>query len=300
MSAGATIGRVRNATYQFYRWRYESAFLVNLGLAGLFACLTGFGALIKIYLPWTPVPITGQVFFVLASAVVLGKHYGGLSQILYAFVGILGVPWFAGSNTSPEPILAGLPGLYRGIGGFAILTGATFGYVIGFIVAAFLIGWALDARVRYRRPAYLALVLVAPNHDAGIGSLDVLHRDQLVDDPVEVGTVLRADQDDVVGVAHQEVDGPNARDLRKGLAQPLVGFRIVPRADEAHREDVVPELDRIHDRVVPFDDAFLLEPLDAVVDRGGGEPGLLRAVAEADLVVLLEPLQTDPVRALDV
>ncbi len=169
MSAGATIGRVRNATYHFYRWRYESAFLVNLGLAGLFACLTGFGALIKIYLPWTPVPITGQVFFVLASAVVLGKHYGGLSQILYAFVGILGVPWFAGSNTSPEPIFAGLPGLYRGIGGFAILTGATFGYILGFIAAAFLIGWALDARVRYRRPAYLALLLVA-----GIGLVYLL------------------------------------------------------------------------------------------------------------------------------
>src|SRR5205823_3155349 len=96
MSAGATIGRVRNATYQIYRWRYECAFLVNLGFAGL-------------------------------------------------------------------------PGLYRGIGGFAILTGATFGYILGFIAAAFLIGWALDARVRYRRPAYLALLLVA-----GIGLVYLL------------------------------------------------------------------------------------------------------------------------------
>src|SRR5437763_11930738 len=118
MSAGATIGRVRNATYQFYRWRYESAFLVNLGLAGLFACLTGFGALIKIYLPWTPVPITGQVFFVLASAVVLGKHYGGLSQVLYAFVGILGVPWFAGSNTSSDTIFSGVSVILLGVVGF--------------------------------------------------------------------------------------------------------------------------------------------------------------------------------------
>src|SRR5207249_7481261 len=88
--------------------------------------------------------------------------------------------------------------------------------------------------------------------------------------------------------------------LGEGLAQPLVGFRIVPRADEAHREDVVAELDRVHHRVVPLDDAFLLQPLDPVVDRGGGEPGLLRQVAEADLVVLLEPLQNDSVRALDV
>ena len=160
MAAGATITRVRAVTYNFYRWRYESDFLVNLGLAGIFACLTGFGALVKVYLPWTPVPITGQLFFVLASAVVLGKHFGGLSQIIYAFVGILGVPWFAGSNTNPQPIFDGLPGLYRGTGGVAFLTGATFGYILGFIVSAFVIGWAIDGRVRYRRPAFLGLLLL--------------------------------------------------------------------------------------------------------------------------------------------
>jgi biotin transport system substrate-specific component len=161
LAAGATITRVRDVTYNFYRWRYESAFLVNLGLAGLFACFTGFGALVKVYLPWTPVPITGQLFFVLASAVVLGKHYGALSQVMYAFVGILGVPWFAGSNTNPQPVVDGLPGLYRGVGGLAILTGATFGYILGFIVAAFVIGWAVDSRVRYRRPVFLGPLLLA-------------------------------------------------------------------------------------------------------------------------------------------
>jgi biotin transport system substrate-specific component len=161
LAAGATITRVRAVTYNFYRWRYESAFLVNVALAGLFACLTGFGAFVKVYLPWTPVPITGQLFFVLASAVVLGKHYGGLSQVIYAFVGILGVPWFAGSNTNPQPLFDGLPGLYRGVGGLAILTGATFGYVLGFIVAAFVIGWAVDSQIRYRRPAFLGFLLLA-------------------------------------------------------------------------------------------------------------------------------------------
>lgn len=161
MAASATITRVRNRTYDFYRWRYESDFLANLGLAGLFACLTGFGALVKVYLPWTPVPITGQLFFVLASAVLLGKHYGGLSQVIYAFAGILGVPWFAGSNTNPQPLFDGVPGLYRGVGGLSILAGPTFGYILGFIVAALVIGWAIDSRVRYRRPASLGLLLLA-------------------------------------------------------------------------------------------------------------------------------------------
>jgi biotin transport system substrate-specific component len=161
LAAGATITRVRTITYKFYRWRFESEFLVRLGLAALFACFTGFGALIKVYLPWTPVPITGQLFFVLASAVVLGKHIGGLSQVLYAFVGILGVPWFAGPNASPEPLFAGVPGLYRGIGGLAILMGPTFGYILGFIAAATVVGWAVDSRVRYRRPVFLGLLLLA-------------------------------------------------------------------------------------------------------------------------------------------
>jgi biotin transport system substrate-specific component len=169
LAAGAYVTKVRNATYDFYRWRYESEFLVKLGLAAVFACLTGFGALIKVYLPWTPVPITGQVFFVLASAVVLGKHFGGVSQIIYALVGIFGVPWFAGSNTSPQPIFAGVPGLYQGVGGLAILTGATFGYILGFIVAAFVLGWALDSRLKLRRPLPLGLLLVA-----GIGLVYLL------------------------------------------------------------------------------------------------------------------------------
>lgn len=160
LAASAYINRVRGVTYNFYRWRYESDFLVKLGLAGVFACLTGFGALIKVYLPWTPVPITGQLFFVLASAVVLGKHFGGLSQVLYAFVGILGVPWFAGSSTNPQPLIDGVPGLYKGVGGLAILTGATFGYILGFILAAFLLGWAMDGRVKFRRPQYLGLLLL--------------------------------------------------------------------------------------------------------------------------------------------
>src|SRR5439155_78351 len=179
MSAGATIGRVRNATYHFYRWRYESAFLVNLGLAGLFACLTGFGALIKIYLPWTPVPITGQVFFVLASAVVLGKHYGGLSQVLYAFVGILGVPL----DLVKAAIVLGI--------GAVILPNRPFARERDAATGA--------SRLVHRdRDVFLE----ALDHDPGIVSLDVFHRDQLVDDPVEVGTVLRADQVDGVGVVH--------------------------------------------------------------------------------------------------
>lgn len=161
MAGGAYFTRFKEASYNFYRWRYESSHLTKAGLALGFAALTGLGALMKFYIPWTPVPITGQVFFVLAAGVVLGRHYGGLSQVLYTLLGLLAIPWFAGSSTDPVPLIQGFPALYQGVGGLAILSGATFGYILGFIFAAFLVGWAVDARIRYRRYPYLTLLLLA-------------------------------------------------------------------------------------------------------------------------------------------
>jgi biotin transport system substrate-specific component len=87
------------------------------------ACLTGLGAQLKIFLPFTPVPFTGQVFFVLLSGTLLGR-YGGLSQAIYLGIGCLGVPWFA----------AGMKG------GIEVLIGITGGYLIGFIIASTIIG----------------------------------------------------------------------------------------------------------------------------------------------------------------
>lgn len=161
MAGGAYVTRFKKATYDFYRWRHESSVLVKLGLAFVFAALTGLGALMKFYIPWTPVPITGQVFFVLAAGAVLGRHFGSLSMVLYALLGLLVIPWFAGSSANPVPLILGFPGLYQGVGGIAILYGATFGYIIGFIVAAFLVGWAVDTRVRFRSYPNLTLILLA-------------------------------------------------------------------------------------------------------------------------------------------
>ena len=76
------------------------------------------------YLPFSPVPITGQTFAVLFIGAVLGSRRGGLSLALYILEGILGLPVFAG-----------------GTGGMAVLFGPTAGYLIGFIPAAVLVGY---------------------------------------------------------------------------------------------------------------------------------------------------------------
>lgn len=80
-------------------------------------------AQVEIPLPFTPVPVTGQTFGVLLIGAVLGSKRGAASLALYLVEGGLGLPFFAG-----------------GASGLGILTGATAGYLVGFIIAAFIIG----------------------------------------------------------------------------------------------------------------------------------------------------------------
>ena len=88
-----------------------------------FIILTALGAYVRIPLPFTPVPITLQTFFVLLSGAVLGRKWGSASQMGYLLLGIVGLPVFAGAGA-----------------GFAYLFGPTGGYIIGFIVASWLVG----------------------------------------------------------------------------------------------------------------------------------------------------------------
>jgi len=89
-----------------------------------FALLTALGAYIRIPLPFTPVPITLQTFFVILSGAILGKRLGFLAQASYVLVGVLGLPVFQGYNA-----------------GFLYLAGPTGGYLIGFIAAAYITGF---------------------------------------------------------------------------------------------------------------------------------------------------------------
>ncbi|MET7800303.1 biotin transporter BioY [Streptomyces decoyicus] len=97
------------------RARVRDAALV-LGGAGL----TGIAAQIAVPLPGSPVPVTGQTFAALLVGASLGASRGLLSLALYALAGIAGMPWFAGGAS--------------GVGG------ATFGYIVGMLLAATVVG----------------------------------------------------------------------------------------------------------------------------------------------------------------
>ncbi len=98
---------------------------VMLGIAA-FTFLTAIGAFIRIPLPFTPVPFTMQVFFVLLGALLLGPRYGTVSQAAYIVLGIAGMPMFT---------LMGV--------GIAHLTGPTGGYIVGFLAAQPVIGYII-------------------------------------------------------------------------------------------------------------------------------------------------------------
>ncbi|MEU5255632.1 biotin transporter BioY [Streptomyces longwoodensis] len=91
---------------------------VALVLGG--AALTGLAAQIAVPVPGSPVPVTGQTFAALLVGTSLGARRGFLSLALYALAGVAGVPWFAqGGSGAAAP---------------------SFGYVLGMLLAATVVG----------------------------------------------------------------------------------------------------------------------------------------------------------------
>lgn len=92
----------------------------NLILVAMFAALTAIGAFIKVPIPY--VPFTLQYLFCALAGLILGSRLGALSQIVYVTIGLCGVPVFTEG------------------GGISYIFKPTFGYLIGFIVASYIIG----------------------------------------------------------------------------------------------------------------------------------------------------------------
>jgi len=90
-------------------------------VVSFFAALTIIGAFLSI--PFSPVPISLQTLFTLLSGMVLGSKNGAISQLLYIFLGAIGLPVFSGFR-----------------GGLGVLFGPTGGFLIGFVVAAYVVG----------------------------------------------------------------------------------------------------------------------------------------------------------------
>ncbi len=100
--------------------RVRDAVLVVAGV--LFTALL---AQVSVPVPGSPVPITGQTLAVVLTAAALGPVRGVAVQVFYILSALVGLPFYSEAS-----------------GGVDVVVGATGGYVIGFIPAAFLIGLA--------------------------------------------------------------------------------------------------------------------------------------------------------------
>jgi biotin transport system substrate-specific component len=89
------------------------------------AALTALAAQVSLPVPGSPVPVTGQTFAVLLTAAALGPLRGLASQGLYLALGLVGLPVFAGAAHGPH-----------------VVFGASGGYLVGFLVAAAIVGGA--------------------------------------------------------------------------------------------------------------------------------------------------------------
>ncbi len=140
------VGTIDRAKYDAFKWRYELTIPKKLVLSLGMAALIGILAQVRFYLPWSPIPITGQTFAVLLVGVLLGRWWGGVSLVIYAGLGAVGLPWFAGLN-----------------GGLAYLAGPTGGYIVGFILATLFVGYFTDKYVRSRSFVSMFTIMLVAN-----------------------------------------------------------------------------------------------------------------------------------------
>jgi biotin transport system substrate-specific component len=121
-----------------------SSLATNVALIFSGAMFVGLLAQISIPLSFTPVPVTGQTLGVLLVGPALGGRRAVASLALYVMAGLVGVPWFAhGASGYPS---------------------ATFGYLLGFVLASYVLGVAaqrgIDRSVLRSVPAMLVAEVV--------------------------------------------------------------------------------------------------------------------------------------------
>lgn len=172
-------------------WGYKLLF------ASVCALATAYGAQMKIFLPWTPVPITMQTLFVLLSGILLGRFWGLCSQLIYVAAGVLGIPFFAHMS-----------------GGLAILIGPRGGYLFGFMLTAFVVGHVVERCTSWKKMFFmLSLVYVLCVYLPGClhlacwllyikGSVSVWHVLTMGCFPFLIGDVIKVCVATVVGRAY--------------------------------------------------------------------------------------------------
>src|SRR5690625_2233511 len=122
----------------------------NLTLGAMFVALTAIGANITSIAPFLVVggvPITLQTFFAVLAGLVLGSRLGAFTMFVYMMVGLVGVPVFAQFK-----------------GGAAMVLSPTFGFILSFILVAYVAGKIVERKISISSYVVAALVATSINY----------------------------------------------------------------------------------------------------------------------------------------
>src|SRR5699024_5315613 len=125
----------------------------KLTIGAMFVALTSIGANITSIVPFLVVggdPITLQTFFAVLSGLVLGSRLGAFTMFVYTLLGLVGAPVFA-----------------RFSGGAGTLLSPTFGFIVSFILLAYVVGKMRELNNSFLMYMFASLVGVAINYIIG-------------------------------------------------------------------------------------------------------------------------------------
>ncbi|WP_107925528.1 biotin transporter BioY [Lysinibacillus parviboronicapiens] len=126
---------------------------VDLAYIGLFSTLMMVGANITSFAPFMvvgSVPITLQTFFAILAGLILGSRKGALACTVYMLIGLAGAPVFA-----------------RFGGGFGQILSPTFGFILTFILVAFIAGLIIEKSATKKSYVIAALIATCINYFLG-------------------------------------------------------------------------------------------------------------------------------------
>lgn len=119
-------------------------------LVGVYALAIAASAQVAFPLPGTPVPFTGQTFVILLGAAALGTGRAALGGGLFLGLGLAGVPWFA------------------------VTGGASYGYIVGFVGAAAVVGYFARRGWLASWPRTAAAMLAGNALILGLGAIGMM------------------------------------------------------------------------------------------------------------------------------
>lgn len=166
----------------------------------MFSALMAIGANISAFLIVGGVPITLQTFFAILAGILLGKRLGAVSMIVYAFIGLAGVPVFSQFS-----------------GGMDTIISPTFGFIVSFVFIAYIVGMITEKFPTRRGFIAAALAGTAVNYLIGTNWMYAAYK-----------LWFAAPSGFTYKVAWAWMAAPLPKDLILAVLAGIFGFRLKP------------------------------------------------------------------------